>query len=133
MAEASGFAKSATAIGAADTYLDCLEDRRGGECVRGLFFTAISLAGGGGAGFGILSGPAQGALFRLVDYTTDFATRQFRVIDEAIDAANKGAALRQINRNGQEGPGAVRYWDGLGYWHAKGTGAFWTAASNKED
>jgi YD repeat-containing protein len=112
-------------------YEDCRSDNYGPRCVRDVFFSTIGIIGASGAAYTILGGPANQALFALVDYTTDFAIQQLGVAGEANDALAKKAELRQFNRNGFEGPGSVRYWDGLPYWHAKGTGEFWTAAGNK--
>jgi hypothetical protein len=39
---------SSVAVGAVDTYLDCLESVGGNECVRSLFLSGLTLAGGGG-------------------------------------------------------------------------------------
>jgi hypothetical protein len=127
---AAGLKKSEAALDIANTYEDCRSDNYGPRCVRDVFFSTIGIIGAGGAAYIILGGPANQALFALVDYTTDFTTGQLQTQTEAQDALNRGSELRLLNRNGFEGEGSVRYWDGLPYWHTKGK-TFWSpSASN---
>jgi hypothetical protein len=129
---AAGLKKSEAVLDIAKTYEDCRSDNYGPRCVRDVFFSTIGIIGAGGAAYTILGGPANQALFALVDYTTDFAAQQFGVVGEAADALYKKAELRQFNRNGFEGEGSVRYWNGLPYWHAKGK-KYWILAGDRED
>jgi RHS repeat-associated protein len=129
-AEAAGLKGSAGVADVAKTYEDCRRGRNGSRCVRDVFFATIGIVGAGGAAFTILGGPANQALFALVDHTTDFAVTQVRAVDENLDAIEAKATLRLINKNGNEGVGSVRYWDGLTFWHTKGKN-FWIPAATK--
>jgi RHS repeat-associated protein len=130
--DAAGLKNASNVADIAKTYEDCRAAQNGPRCVRDVFFSTIGIIGAGGAAFAILGGPANQALFALVDYTTDFATGQFRVLREADDAIDKKATIRQLHRNGFEGVGSVRYWDGLPYWHAKGKN-FWSASAERKN
>jgi RHS repeat-associated protein len=79
-AEAAGLKGTAGVADVAKTYEDCRRGRNGSRCVRDVFFATIGIVGAGGAAFTILGGPANQALFALVDHTTDFAVGQILML-----------------------------------------------------
>jgi hypothetical protein len=130
-AEAGGFEKSVKFLASVDSFEDCVNQKDRNDCARSAINTIVELSGGGAAAFNILSGPAQCALFKLVDYTTDFVTMVATTVTESTEALSNQLQLRIVSRNGFEGKGSVRYWDGAGYQHTMGD-KFWVPTGAKK-